>query len=210
MSEESEGRAAYGGTAQPITIVLHAGRLVVGILRVESRTMVKRMLRRYRVAISALSAAVLSSATAIAINVATDEPASIWPWAAVATLTILAGSLGKRVNDNNASPVSGSELNTEFAHAVELHALGHLTEAEAKLRWIWTMQECRLHKDHPEILAVRHELALTLKDRGLRDPALKEFQDVLHARGKTLGATHPSTFDTEREVTSLILGTDWL
>ncbi|MEU3979064.1 tetratricopeptide repeat protein [Streptomyces sp. NPDC026672] len=79
-------------------------------------------------------------------------------------------------------------------------ALGMYERAEAEYRAVLDVQRLVIGEDHPDTLTTRHNLAYTLRDRGLLDQAETVYQGVLAARRRILGEGHQKTLVTRNQL----------
>jgi hypothetical protein len=79
---------------------------------------------------------------------------------------------------------------------------GNHVAAEEEYRAVLASRS-RVTPDHPDILNTRHEIARMMALQGNRKGAHAEFQNVLAAKTRVLGSDHPSTKQTEREISSM-------
>jgi tetratricopeptide (TPR) repeat protein len=78
-----------------------------------------------------------------------------------------------------------------------LRAVGRLAEAEAGYAIALEHGRPRLGNDHPDVLAVRHDLGRVLLGLGRLDDAERGLRAVLDARLRVLGPEHPDTLTTQ-------------
>ncbi|MEV4509211.1 tetratricopeptide repeat protein [Dactylosporangium sp. NPDC049525] len=77
-----------------------------------------------------------------------------------------------------------------------LRASGLLHRAEGQARALVAQGGAVVGRDHPTVLALRHELSRVLYDAGEYNQAKREFHKVLEAQRRTLGPHHPDTMTT--------------